>query len=173
MKKAAKYSLILLILFSLYCLSWYVSSWILCKELEKYSSELKVRLMSTDITYSFQKAVPYGFPFKIGAKIIGLHEDAQAYHTSHDGLVTTGYDLVKQGVFFENTGQSIARVRPLNSGFGSIVNVSSSYFVKLGLTKTFYQLLVKQIPVFELMNFIDRIQFVSKDSKFMICQMKS
>ncbi|AVP87309.1 hypothetical protein phytr_3570 [Candidatus Phycorickettsia trachydisci] len=165
MKKAARYSLISLILFSLYFLSWYVLSWMLCKELGRYSSELQVRLMSTDVTYSFQKAVPYGFPFKIGAKIIGLHEDAKAYHTSHDGLVTVGYDLIRQGVFFENTGQSIARVKPFSSGFGSIVNVSSSYLVKLGLPRIFYQLLIKQTSAFELINFIDRIQFVSKDSK--------
>lgn len=165
MKRVAKYSLIFLILISLYSISWYVLSWILCKELGRYSSELKVRLINTDVTYSFQKAMPYGFPFKIGAKIIGLHEDAQTYHTSHEGVVTLGYDLIKQGAFFENIGQSTARVKPFDSGFGSVVNIDSSYFVKLGLIKTFYQLSIKQIPIFELVNFIDYIRFASKNAR--------
>lgn len=165
MKKIAKYSLIILILISLYSIFWYALSWILCKELGRYSSDLKVRLINTDVTYSFQKAIPYGFPFRIGAQIIGLHEDAQNYHTSHEGLVTLGYDLIRQSAFFENVGQSIAHVKPFDSGFGSIVNINSSYLIKLGLIKPFYQLLIKQIPIFELVNFIDYIQFSSTNAR--------
>jgi len=165
MKKVARYSIIFVVLISLYSFVWYLLSKNLCKELEQYSSEWKVRLINTDVTYSFQKAVPYGFPFKIGAKIIGLHEDSKTYHTSHEGLITVGYDLMKQGAFFENTGQSIVRVKPFDSGFGSAVNINSSYFVKLSLPKIFYQLSIKQISSFELINFIDHIQFAAKDAK--------
>jgi hypothetical protein len=145
-----------------YAIFWYVIAIKICASINKSAKDNSnnITLLHHTWNITFDKVLPYGFPFKIGCKFVNLTENAeefstsQKYITTHKGLVTFGYDLIKGGLFFSNNGESVVKIKPQVSGFGVRVVADNSYFFKLPLSKKLFQYLRENVRSFELMDFV-------------------
>jgi hypothetical protein len=121
--------------------------------------------------FSVDKVVPYGFPFRVGMKFINLQEESteiltqQRYVTSHQGLVTLTYDLLKGGFILNNSGESLVKIKPMASGFGVKVISDNSCFIKIPLSTVLVKLLMGRVSLFELVNFIQWVDVKSSGTK--------
>jgi hypothetical protein len=159
MRKIVKISLFAIFFALLYSIFWYIATISLCSQVNKHAkSAIATQIMGANVTFSFEKVTPHGFPFKIGCKIIGLHEDTDSYVILHNGIVVFGYDILKKGLFFSNNGQSIAKIKPEVSGFGVKVISNNSYFFKMPISTRLLRILNKDTAEFEWFNFVKNIQ---------------
>jgi hypothetical protein len=164
MRKLVKISLFVIFLVFLYSILWYIGAINLCSQINKYAKkDIAGRVMGADTVFSFSEVAPYGFPFKVGCKIIGLNEDTDSYAISHNGVVVFGYDLLKKGLFFSNNGSSTAKVKPQVSGFGVEVFSNNSYFFKMPISKKLLKAIDKKASTLELLNFIKDIEINAKN----------
>ena len=159
----------------IYAIIWYVIAIDLCSNInnlrEGDKKNFSVEILNQEMSFSFDKVVPYGFPFKLGVKFINLCEESiepltqQKYITNHKGLVTVSYDFLKSGFVFSNKGESLLRLKPVSSGFGVRIISNNSYFAQMPLSKDLLNICKNQSQAFELINFIKTIQIKASGIK--------
>jgi hypothetical protein len=174
MRKIINIAVFLLLILITYSIAWYVQTLSICSGVNSLAKQndgkININLFDNDQQISFEKVVPYGFPFKLGIKFINITEEGtepltnQKYSTLHKGLITLSYDFIAQGIVFENKGESIVRLKPLASGFGVKVLAKNSYYCKLALAK-FIKAIKGNINFFELINFIKKITIQAAEIK--------
>jgi hypothetical protein len=164
MRKIVKIGLFAIFLSLLYSICWYIATINLCSEINKQvQTNITTEILGSSVTFTFKKATPYGFPFKIGCRIIGLNEDTDNYAISHNGIIVFGYDILNKGLFFSNNGESFAKIKPQVSGFGAKVTSNNSYFFKLPISKKLLSVINKNATGIELVNFIKSIEINAKN----------
>ena len=174
MKKIVKVGLFLFLLIIIYAIAWYAGALKLCKNinaLKEDNNSLIFTVLDEPILVSFDKVVPYGFPFKFGVRFINLAEESkepitsQKYTISHKGIVSVSYDLLKQGMLFANKGDSVVRIKPFSSGFGTKITSDNACFIKMPLTIKLLKQISNFKELFELVNFIKNIQITANNVK--------
>ena len=114
---------------------------------------------------AFKKATLYGFPFKIGTKITDVIEENDDGVITHQEPIYFGYDVIKQRFYTSYDGVSIARAKPIESGFGSEIHGKYHYYLSCPLSIGLTKILINPDSQFELINFVKSISFVASDIK--------
>lgn len=174
MRKIINIAVFLLLILITYSIAWYVQTLSICASVNNLAKQndgkISINLFDHDQQLSFEKVVPYGFPFKVGIKFVNITEEGtepltnQKYSTLHKGLITLSYDFITQSIVLQNKGQSIVRLKPLASGFGVKVIANNSFHCQLAFTK-FLKAVKNNITFFELINFIEKITIKAGEIK--------
>jgi hypothetical protein len=117
-----------------------------------------------DYSITFSKASPHGFPFNIGVKLAQVVEESSDSVVTHQHIYA-GYDLINQRLYITHNGTSIAKAKPLGSGFGSEIHGDYHYYAPCPFSARLLKILMNPDIRFELVNFIKSINFVAKDIK--------
>ena len=119
-------------------------------------------LGSESYKISFTDAKIYGFPRAFGIKIAGIKEEYADGVVTHSAPLYVCYDLLSQAITTSYSGESIARAKPLSSGFGSKVTGEYSYVAPMPLSFKLIKIMLNADSKFELVNFIKALSFERK-----------
>lgn len=161
--KIIKWLLIFItIIFVFYTLFWVLVTFTIAHKLEKEYSGKKI-ILSNDYSIYFSKVNSRGFPFKFMLEFVGFKEESSGSLITHREPLRVGYDILDQQIFSEYSGESISQYKPLETGFGA--RIEGSYFMhaKIPINITLLEVLTRQAPSIELLNFINNFHIKSKD----------
>ena len=94
----------------------------------------------------------------------GFVEDNEYSNIQHQAPILFGYNLIRQQIFVNYKGTSIAHFKPLESGFGSKVLGEYNYFINFPLSKKNIRSIIKESNLSAIINF-DSLELRIKDLK--------
>ncbi|WP_419235560.1 hypothetical protein [Rickettsia endosymbiont of Nabis limbatus] len=108
----------------------------------------------------FSKAKPYGFPFKFGISIINWQEESVNRKIEFNSPINIGYDLLKQQIFVDFSGEAVGRFKPIERGFGvKFYNDNCILSAKMPLSLGLFKIVKEKKDFFEIINFIEDVKF--------------
>ncbi len=168
MKRFLRYGIyIIVVILALYSIVWTSSLFLITRNLtERYANQdisVKAAGIKDEYFIKFSKINLAGFPFIIGIKVFGWTEEGRGAKIEFLEPIVIGYDLLKQSMFVNYSGQVIARYKPLQNGFGSKINIEDhTVSFKVPLTFANIKVMSKAASVFELVNFVTALELSSK-----------
>jgi hypothetical protein len=155
-----------LLLIVAYTVFWCLLIVMPARELNKYYAgrDINTRVISGRESYyiKFTKVVPYGFPFKLGFKIIGWTEESKVGKIEALSPLHIGYDLIAQKLYGHYAGETLAWHKPLQSKFGSNIKTENyELAIKIPFFKVLNIMLSKEVDKFEIVNFIETLELNS------------
>jgi len=110
----------------------------------------------------FSKVKPYGFPFKLGVSVINWQEESINRAIEFTSPINIGYDLLKQNLFINFSGEALGRFKPVERGFGvRFYNDNCILSAKIPLNFKLFEIVRSKKDLFEIINFIEKIKFTS------------
>ncbi|XVN40417.1 MAG: hypothetical protein RCO49_06250 [Rickettsia endosymbiont of Argas persicus] len=110
----------------------------------------------------FSKVKPYGFPFKFGISVIDWQEESINRRIEFNSPIHIGYDLLKQHLFVDFSGEALGRFKPVERGFGvKFYNGNSLLSAKMPLSLKLLKIIKRKKSYFEIINFIENVKFTS------------
>lgn len=152
----------------LYGLAWLAITFSIAQYLNKEFAGKPNRIFGfgeDDYKIAFVKAAPDGFPFKLGIKIHNFSEESQSSLITHNEPIRIGYNLLSQRFYILYKGESLARPKPLESGFGTKITGEFAHYISYSLSPKLFKILRNPERGFELINFVESVEFTSKNVK--------
>lgn len=163
LNKIGKWLLVLFtILFVIYTLFWVLVTYTIANNLHKTYAGKKFAL-SEGATVYFEKARAAGYPFKFMVDFIGFEEENEETVITHKAPFTVGYNLLRQVIFSEYQGDSIAKHKPLESGFGARVEGKYRIQAKVPFNSTLIQVFLSKAEPIEMINYVNDFNLTSRD----------
>jgi len=155
-----------LLLVTVYTVFWCLLIVMPARELNKYyaGKDINTSLISGRENYyiKFTKVAPYGFPFKLGFKIVGWTEESKVGKIEALSPFYIGYDLIAQKLFGHYSGETLAWHKPLQSKFGSNIKTEDyELSIKVSFLKVLKIMLSSTVDKFEIVNFIEALELNS------------
>ena len=138
MKKALKIITILITtLVALYSIAWFATSIYITKYVtDNYGDrEIPIPEMGNNYSIFFRSANVTGFPFALGVQLSKFRETSNDGVVEYKNPVEFGYNLRTTSFYRKFNGTANARLRPIHSHIGSIVDGYSYLSIKYPLTK--------------------------------------
>ncbi len=142
--------------------TWYYVTNKLTDEINSKYAGKKMFAMNVDKSkyyFSFEKATPAGFPYRVSWKFEGLKEEGIGAGTNSGSLITytspveCGYNLLTQKFFVSYDGEINAKYKPINRGFGSKLKIHDFLLnVNFPVGKTLFNLVKGMNDPVELFN---------------------
>ncbi|WP_341786698.1 hypothetical protein [Rickettsia endosymbiont of Cantharis rufa] len=110
----------------------------------------------------FSKVQPHGFPFKLGISVINWQEESINRAIEFTSPINIGYDLLKQNLFINFSGEAFGRFKPVQRGFGvRFYNDNCILSAKIPLNFKLFEIVRSKKDLFEVINLIKNIKFTS------------
>jgi hypothetical protein len=107
----------------------------------------------------FSKVQPYGFPFKLGVSVINWQEESINRAIEFTSPINIGYDLLKQNLFINFSGEAFGRFKPVQRGFGvRFYNDNCVLSAKIPLNFKLFEIVRSKKDLFEVINLIENIK---------------
>lgn len=148
--------------FVFYTVFWALVTFTAAHNLEKTYAGKQIPI-SKDYTIYFSKVSAKGFPFKFMLEFSDFEEENADAVITHQEPLRVGYDILAQKAFSEYSGESYAKYKPLSAGFGARIEGSYFFHAKIPLNKTLLEVITRQAPSIELLNFINDFHLSSRD----------
>jgi hypothetical protein len=161
LKKILKWAAIIFVpLFVIYILIWAGISVTLSNLLNKEYARKNIDI-SDAASIRFGSVKISGFPFNLDVEFHDFVEENNSTIVTHSSPLVLGYNLITQTLSSHYKGESIARYKPLDSGFG--VKVLGEYRIHafVPLNSTFFRIIVLKQEPFEIVNYINDLHIKS------------
>ncbi|ABV75042.1 hypothetical protein A1C_03835 [Rickettsia akari str. Hartford] len=110
----------------------------------------------------FSKVYPYGFPFKWGISVVNWQEESINRAIEFTTPINIGYDLLKQELFINFSGEALGKFKPVQRGFGvRFYNENCILSTKIPLSFKLFEIVRSKKDLFEIINLIENIEFTS------------
>ncbi len=151
----------------IYSILWFAILFLLSNSInQKYSGTYFNIDDSQQYFIKFSKATPYGFPFKFGISIINWHEESVNRKVEFNSPINIGYNLLKQQIFIDFSGEVVGRFKPIERGFGvKFYNDNCILSAKIPLSFKLFRIIKEKKDFFEIINFIEDIKFTSNKAE--------
>ncbi len=161
LKKILKWSAIILgPLFVIYTLIWFSITVTLSNILNKEYARKDIEISDAAII-KFGAVTYSGFPFAINIELHNFIEENNNTIVSHSSPLILGYNVITQTLSSYYKGESIARYKPVEAGFG--VKVTGEYEVHafVPLNSALFKIAVLKHKPFEIVNYINDLNIKS------------
>lgn len=150
--KKSLYTLIIILL--LYSSLWALISYKIVNSINSNFAGKRAPIGESS-AFMFSRASVAGYPFNIAFNVHELSEDTESAIIIHDDVLKVGYSLLSREIFMKYEGRSVARAKPIDSGFGS--ELTGKYYTSIG-----------SIPFLSLLKFV----FTNNDIFYLVKSIK-
>jgi len=168
MKKTLKIILItILFIIATYSILWFGILFSLSNSINQKYSDTYLNI-DKDQQYfvKFSKVKPYGFPFKLAVSVVNWQEESVNRKIEFNSSVYIGYDLLKQHIFIDFSGEAFGRFKPVERGFGvKFYNDNCILSAKMPLSFKLLKIIKEKKNFFEIINFLESIKFTSSKAE--------
>lgn len=162
-RNISKWLLVLVtLIFVFYTLLWVLVTYTIANDLDKSYAGKKFPL-SDDGSISFSKARAAGFPFRFVIELHDFVEENTSTVIQHKAPFKIGYDLLNQIIFSEYKGESFAKYKPVEAGFGARIEGAYKVQAHVPFNSTLLSVFLLQAEPIEMMNFVNYFNIQSRD----------
>ncbi len=145
-----------------YTAAWFVVVDKISREINKNYVGKAIYLFSS-YGVDFSKACIGGFPFNIDIDLDGFTEESIGTIVKHSSPLKISYNVLEQKLYAGYNGESVAKYKPENSGFGYKLSGKYSASLDMPLNFALLKVLLLGRSVFEVVNSINNLKISSKD----------
>ncbi len=167
-KKLIYFSIFLSLFFALYSFIWLLLTYSISRHINHEYANKPIdasAIFQKKHFIQFAKITPSGFPFKLAFKITGWTEENKTSRITLSSPIFLGYDILGQSLFLSHKGDAISNFKPIESGFGAKFSENSITRLKMPISMKLFKVIYNSADLFELVNFIDYLEFNSIDAK--------
>lgn len=151
----------------IYSILWFAILLLLSNSINQKYSDTDFNIDNSQQYFvKFFKVKPYGFPFKLGVSIINWQEESVNRKVEFNSPINIGYDLLKQQIFINFSGEAVGRFKPTQRGFGvKFYSDNCILLAKIPLSFRLFEIIKEKKDFFEIINFIEDIKFTSNKAE--------